>query len=229
MRLMQRMRRVVWSSAIASIAPLSQAEEPTSLPPLPAPAEEAPETSRTLAAPPAEPPAPVPPSPSPPPEKWRRQPVIAGGFVLGIGTPAGWIGGTLSYSPVDRFAIAAEVGLGTNGVQSGLMVHAYPIDAPKDSNSVARAGGGIGVSTGTYADNNILGVGTGKVYFRRAWFLNLEAGLLAWQRFGLEGEFVAGAAVLLNRGDGICTGTRGCTPLGLDPYVALRFRIGGWL
>lgn len=148
---------------------------------------------------------------------------------MGIGTPAGWVGGTLSFSPIDRVAIAAEVGLGTNGVQTGLMLHAYPIDTARDSGAVGRAGAGLGVSTGTYADHNVLSSGNDKIYFRRAWFLNAEASMLAWHRVGFEVEAAIGAAILLNRGDGICTGARGCAPLGLDPYVAFRIRFGGWL
>lgn len=215
-------------------ASTARGQEPASPPsleaPSPPPVEHEPEVSQAEPATPAAQPvadSPSPPAPSSPP-RWWRQPILTGGLVLGVGSPAGWLGATVVYSPIDRLAIAGELGLGTNGIQSALMLRAFPIDSAKSAHAVGRGGGGIGVSTGTYAERSFSNGGNGHVYFRRAWFLNVEGTMMAWHESGAEIELAFGVGVLLNRGDGVCTLTLSCAPLGIDPYLAIRFRFGTW-
>src|SRR6185369_606781 len=95
-----------------------------------------------------------------------------------------------------------------------------------------RLGFGAGISTGRFVTSTSRNGGDlyWERYFDRAWFLNLQASLLVWERTGIGVEPFAGYGIVLNDKDGACAGWRStCGSFNGLLFLGLTVRLGYWL
>lgn len=201
---------------------------PSSLDPLPVPPP-----SASAAVPPAEPPPVVSPPADAPnvpllrPEEALAPPHLNLEGTVGVGTPVGWLGIGASIRPSDLFALSVGAGLGSRGTQLASMLHAYPIAPGKR----VRLGLGAGVSSGSYVTSSWRDIDLyWDRYFQRAWFLNMQASVLVWERSGVGLEPFVGYGIVLNDSDGACAGwRRTCSGFNGVFFLGVTLRYGFWL
>jgi hypothetical protein len=157
---------------------------------------------------PHEPEQPAPPSPAAAAAtgiRSSRSYVLALEPSIGVGTPLGWLGGSVVVTPHRSLALDAGLGLGSQGVQI-----AGGGRTPVLRKETASVWLGASWSSGRFAQVGATTLapsptGDGDIlYWRRAHFINVEASLerdLA-SRIGLRA--FGGIGWLVNRGDAIC-------------------------
>jgi hypothetical protein len=167
------------------------------------------------------------PAPATEPDPARVPPTLNVEATLGVGSPVGTVGVGGSARPSDRLGVSAGAGFGAEGPQLAAMLHGYPITTAKH----ARVGVGAGISTGEYSSAGWRDLEQHwERYVPRAWFLNLQASALIWERSGFGAEPFAGYAFVLNGRDGACAGWRStCSRTSGVFFLGITLRYGRWL